>query len=65
MEKLLQMVRSQADVLITHQIWHNVFRVASEYGTEFRSLFYSPTDMVMCGLDFSGLELRVLGALLA
>jgi DNA polymerase I-like protein with 3'-5' exonuclease and polymerase domains len=34
---------------------------SSEYGKEFRSLFYSPTDMVMCGLDFSGLELRVLG----
>ena len=33
----------------------------SEYGKEFRSLFYSPADMVMCGLDFSGLELRVLG----
>ena len=33
----------------------------SEYGKEFRSLFYSPTDMVMCGIDFSGLELRVLG----
>jgi len=33
---------------------------ASEYGTEFRSLFYSPSDMVMCGIDFSGLELRVL-----
>ena len=33
---------------------------SSEYGTEFRSLFYSPTDMVMCGIDFSGLELRVL-----
>lgn len=34
---------------------------SSEYGKEFRSLFYSPTDMVMCGLDFSGLELRCLG----
>jgi DNA polymerase-1 len=33
----------------------------SEYGKEFRSLFNCPTDMVMCGLDFSGLELRVLG----
>ena len=33
---------------------------SSEYGKEFRSLFYSPTDMVMCGIDFSGLELRVL-----
>ena len=33
---------------------------SSEYGTEFRSLFYSPSDMVMCGIDFSGLELRVL-----
>jgi len=33
---------------------------SSEYGTEFRSLFYSPADMVMCGIDFSGLELRVL-----
>jgi len=32
----------------------------SEYGKEFRSLFYSPSDMVMCGIDFSGLELRVL-----
>jgi len=34
---------------------------SQEYGKEFRSLFYSPTDMVMCGIDFSGLELRVLG----
>ena len=32
-----------------------------EYGTEFRSLFYSPASMVFCGIDFSGLELRVLG----
>ena len=32
-----------------------------EYGTEFRSLFHAPTDMVFCGIDFSGLELRVLG----
>lgn len=34
---------------------------SSEYGKEFRSLFIAPTDMVMCGVDFSGLELRVLG----
>ena len=31
-----------------------------EYGREFRSLFHSPSDMVFCGIDFSGLELRVL-----
>lgn len=33
----------------------------SPYGKEFRSLFYSPASMVMCGIDFSSLELRVLG----
>lgn len=33
----------------------------SPYGREFRSLFIAPSDMVMCGIDFSGLELRVLG----
>ena len=33
----------------------------SPYGKEFRSLFVAPTDMVFLGLDFSGLELRVLG----
>ena len=33
---------------------------ASEYGSEMRSLFIAPTDMVMLGCDFSGLELRVL-----
>ena len=32
----------------------------SKYGNEMRSLFISPTNMVMCGIDFSGLELRVL-----
>ena len=32
----------------------------SKYGSEMRSLFISPTNMVMCGIDFSGLELRVL-----
>ena len=32
----------------------------SEYGSEMRSLFIAPTDMVMLGIDFSGLELRVL-----
>ena len=41
MERLLRMVQSQADVLITHQIWHNVFRVLRVW-KEFRSLFYSP-----------------------
>jgi DNA polymerase I len=34
---------------------------SSAFGKEFRSLFVAPTDMVMCGIDFSGLELRVLG----
>lgn len=33
----------------------------SPYGKEFRSLFYSPTNMDFVGIDFSGLELRVLG----
>ena len=33
----------------------------SPFGKEFRSLFTASTDMVMCGIDFSGLELRVLG----
>jgi len=33
----------------------------SPYGKEFRSLFIAPADMVFLGLDFSGLELRVLG----
>lgn len=32
----------------------------SLYGSEFRQLFIAPSDMVMCGIDFSGLELRVL-----
>ena len=32
----------------------------SKYGTEMRSLFVAPSNMVMCGIDFSGLELRVL-----
>lgn len=32
----------------------------SLYGTEFRQLFIAPSNMVMCGIDFSGLELRVL-----
>jgi len=32
----------------------------SAYGTEFRSLFIAPATMVMCGIDFSGIELRVL-----
>ena len=32
----------------------------SEYGSEMRSLFIAPTDMVMLGCDFSGIELRVL-----
>lgn len=32
----------------------------SLYGSEFRKLFIAPADMVMCGIDFSGLELRVL-----
>jgi len=36
----------------------------SEYGTEMRSLFVAPTNMVMCGIDFSGLELRVLASYL-
>ena len=58
MEKLLRMVQSQADVLITHKTANEV---CSPFGKEFRSLFYSPSDMVMCGIDFSGLELRVLG----
>ena len=31
------------------------------YGKELRSLFTANADMVMCGVDFSGLELRVLG----
>ncbi len=33
----------------------------SPFGKEFRALFTSPSSMVMCGIDFSGLELRVLG----
>jgi len=37
----------------------------SPYGKEFRSLFTSPSSMVMCGIDFSGLELRVLSHFLA
>ena len=37
----------------------------SPYGKEFRSLFIAPTNMVMCGIDFSGLELRVLSHFLA
>ena len=37
----------------------------SPYGKEFRSLFIAPADMVMCGIDFSGLELRVLSHFLA
>lgn len=37
----------------------------SPYGKEFRSLFVAPSNMVMCGIDFSGLELRVLSHFLA
>jgi len=37
----------------------------SPYGKEFRSLFNSPSNMVMLGLDFSGLELRVLSHFMA
>ena len=37
----------------------------SPYGKEFRSLFISPANMVMCGIDFSGLELRVLSHFMA
>ena len=33
---------------------------AVKWGSEMRSLFIAPTNMVMCGIDFSGLELRVL-----
>ena len=33
----------------------------SAFGKEFRALFTSSPSMVMCGIDFSGLELRVLG----
>ena len=36
----------------------------AEYGTEMRSLFVAPPNMVMCGIDFSGLELRVLASYL-
>lgn len=32
----------------------------SKYGNEMRSLFIAPSNMVMLGIDFSGLELRVL-----
>jgi DNA polymerase I-like protein with 3'-5' exonuclease and polymerase domains len=38
----------------------NVSSKAVKYGNEMRSLFIAPTNMVMCGIDFSGLELRVL-----
>lgn len=31
------------------------------YGKEIRSLFYAPNSMVMCGIDFSNLELRITG----
>lgn len=37
----------------------------SPYGKEFRSLFIAPTNMAMCGIDFSGLELRVLSHFMA
>lgn len=33
----------------------------SAFGKEFRALFTASPSMVMCGIDFSGLELRVLG----
>ena len=33
----------------------------SPFGSEFRALFYSPSDMAFVGCDYSGLELRVLG----
>jgi DNA polymerase-1 len=36
----------------------------SQYGTEMRSLFVAPSNMVMLGIDFSGLELRVLASYL-
>ena len=31
------------------------------YGKEIRSFFYAPDSMVMCGIDFSNLELRITG----
>lgn len=37
----------------------------SPYGKEFRSLFISPSDMDFVGIDFSGLELRVLSHYMA
>jgi len=37
----------------------------SPYGKEFRALFNSPSNMVMLGCDFSGLELRVLSHYMA
>ena len=37
----------------------------SPYGSEFRSLFIAPADMDFIGLDFSGLELRVLSSYMA
>ena len=37
----------------------------SPYGKEFRSLFISPSDMDFIGIDFSGLELRVLSHYMA
>ena len=33
---------------------------AVKWGSEMRSLFIAPTNMVMLGIDFSGIELRVL-----
>ena len=33
---------------------------ASKYGFEMRQLFVAPTSMDMCGIDFRGIELRVL-----
>ena len=37
----------------------------SPFGKEFRSLFIAPADMDFIGLDFSGLELRVLSSYMA
>ena len=61
MEKLLQTEHIQGVVRTIVQILHNAFQKDSPFGSEFRALFVAPSDMDFVGLDFSGLELRVLG----
>lgn len=49
----------------THKIIANIPRPSSPYGNELRDLFTSSQGRVLCGIDVSGLELRMLAHFLA